>query len=1261
MIEAFAFALRQLREDAGRPTYRQLAHRARYSATALQMAARGDRLPSLAVTLAFAEACGGDRQEWEQRWRSAEAILAVAPEPLDGSGETGAAGDAYSTQATAAGNTGAPYMGLAGYGTQDADQFFGRDELVADLLKQLAEQRFLALVGPSGSGKSSLLRAGLISVAREGLLPDGRPVAIVFTPGRRPLAALREALAAGPPSPQSSAPPPPSREKEGPAADDLPGGDLTGLAGRSGMLPAAPGVELLLVVDQFEEVFTLCADARERAAFFSVLLSARRAGSRVRVVLGLRGDFYGHCAAHRALARALQAATVLVTPMSAAELRQVVVKPAALRHVMVEPALVATIVAEAADRPGALPLVSHALLETWRRRRGKNLTLHAYHNAGGIHGAIAQTAEAVYVMLSPGQQDTARHLLLRLITLDADGQATRRPLRRTDLPGADEPEPILSGASAGPAPSATEAAGTADETGTVLERLARARLVTMDASVVQLAHEAVITSWPRLRDWVAADHAGLRIRQQLAEAAATWHELGHDPSSLYRGTRLANARDWAAHGHHTDLTPGERAFLDASSTAAEAEQAALRRSSRRFRALSAALALLLVAVSGTAVLAERQRRLADQRLAEAESRNLAGQAQSAAVSDTPQALRLAGQAYRRAPTAEARSSLLSIAAVPRATTNLRGPGSGKAVVLAFSPDGRMLASVDAEDSPVRIWDTARGTLLASVGTDTTAVAFSPDGRRLVFNDDAALWVWDLARHRPMAKLPGDVDGVEAVAFSFDGRQIAAHAVEPVTTSKRPLPDRAAVTVWDVADGRKRTYRGDRAMKRLETAQGEALRARAAGHSGGAQAFPFPLFPGYSHDGRIRVDLADVSGAVSIWKAGAGWQRLGTPEPWDGIWAASSDSRMLYFAQNHGRILVGDAAARTPIATLQNYPGEVSALAISPDGRLLASADSNGVISILDRTRMPLLGHGHPIHTLAYSPDSKSIAAISHNVQTAVLTWDLATRKPRTLVPPPSRPDSFLAFAYGPDGRALALGEHSTIANTTTRRQPGKIRLRDRLTGTQLGVLSLPPKAPMPTELVFSPSGRHLLGPAADTQTAYLWDVRTRTLLRGPMECAGAAFTPQGDQFICLDQDRIAVHDIPAAGAPPSPPDRTRHAPGPVRRSIYSPDGRHLATLSDGRLTLWDARRRTKIPAPPNYPGLPSAVAFSSDGRLLAVAGSDGSLLLWDLNQRTTWATLTGHTQAVTSLAFSPDGTTLASGSADQTIIVWPLHPGALLR
>jgi transcriptional regulator with XRE-family HTH domain len=463
----FAAGLRELREHVGSPTYRELAERSGYSVAALSKAASGRKLPSLAVTLAYVRACGGDADGWREQWRAVSAELADA-------GAEDAPADA-------------PYVGLAPFQAEDADRFYGREAVVDELVDLVRERRFTGVFGASGAGKSSVLRAGLLARTTG--------PSVLFTPGARPMDAFV-----------------------------IPGGDP------------------LVVVDQFEELFTLCEDEAERARFVEALVAAATEG-RARVVIGVRADFLGRCGRYPELVSALRGGQLLLGAMGVEELRQVIMRPAAAAGCMVEAALVSRLVADAAGQSVVLPLVSHALLETWRRRGGATLTLAGYEAVGGIEHAIARTAEQVYAGFTETERTVARRVFLRLVAFPDGAEPARRRVRREEL-----------------------------ESGAVLDRLTQARLLTVDADTVEFTHEALLRCWPRLREWIVEDRQGLRVHRMLTEAAQSWEAHECDPGALYRGARLAVAREWSA---SAVLTTGDRRFLEAS-LAAEQEAAGTR-------------------------------------------------------------------------------------------------------------------------------------------------------------------------------------------------------------------------------------------------------------------------------------------------------------------------------------------------------------------------------------------------------------------------------------------------------------------------------------------------------------------------------------------------------------------------------------------------------------------------------------------------------------------------------------------------------------
>ncbi|MFF1280342.1 hypothetical protein ACFVY4_06075 [Streptomyces sp. NPDC058299] len=1030
----FAAALRRLRHEAGSPPYRDLAHRAHYSVATLSGAASGRRLPSLDVTLSYVRACGGDPREWEGRWHAVAVELRAAscagdPGERNGPEKGGGPHAQPCPKAPAGPLPRGPYVGLAAFRTEDADLFFGRERLVEDLLATLARKRAVAVVGASGAGKSSLLRAGLLPrLTRDE--PHRR--VRVLTPGPHPRERLERALAAeresgesGPGSGldpgsvsgpgQGSVSGPGSELESGSGDGSVSGlghGSVSGLGHGSGSGPGhgadfgpgagpesgrghspgsglghgpgsglesglqsglghgsdfGPGAglesgrghspgsgsghwsgsgsgsgpgprpgsgpgELVLVVDQFEEVFTVCTDADERARFIAALVEeAERPGSGCRIVLGVRADFYAHCTRHAPLVAILRDAQVVVGPMSAAELRCAVVEPARRAGLTVEGALQATLVAHAHGQAGVLPLLSHALLETWRRRRGAALTLDGFHAAGGFEGALAQSAESLYSSLTVRQQQLARQTFVHLIALGEGTEDTKRPVSRDEL-------------------------GEDADTATVLARAAALRLLTLDDGRVELTHEALIRAWPRLRGWLTDDRERLRAHRRLTDAARAWETLGRDPGALYRGARLALARDLVS-SRGIRLAPTEQAFVDAGTAAEAAAGDSARRRARRLRSLVALLALLVVVAAIATVDARRAEDEVTRQRNAAVARTIADSTTGLINTDPGLAVQLGLTAYRLDPTARTRDALVStlmttvaahakeVLAIayrpdgrqlatasgdhtarlwrvhgtdrPVAEATLRGHGDDVRTV-AYRPDGRALATGSADGS-VRLWDTAAATrpaLLASLtgqGGDVRSVAYGPDGRTLATaGSDGSVGLWDVTdptRPALLTRVTGHRDAVRSVAFSPDGRTLASAGED------------GAVRLTAVADRRR--------PQRL---------AVLDGHATGAFSVAF------SPDGRILATAGGGHAPVRLWS-------------------------------------LADPRRPAPLAGLSGHTDVVGSVAFSPDGRTLASASDDRTVRLwsVDRPAHPaalatLTGHGTAVGSVAFSPDGTVLAS-----------------------------------------------------------------------------------------------------------------------------------------------------------------------------------------------------------------------------------------------------------------------------------------------
>ena len=1201
-IAELAAQLRRLRDGAGRPSYRELARRASFSTTVLSEAAGGRTLPTLPVVKAYVRACGGDVDEWEERWRQLAAQLS---EDRQENGQAAVR---------------APYLGLASYDVADADLYFGRDTLTAELLQRLTKSRFLAVFGSSGSGKSSLLRAGLMAAVARGE-PGRTWTSAILTPGARPVAALAELVAslAGMPAETLSA---------GLMADP---GQLAATV-QLALADLPPDAELLLVVDQFEEVF---GDCPERDCFVEALLAAVSApDAKTRVVLGVRADFYGHCARWPQLVQTMRDAQVLVGPMGADDLGDAIVGPAARTGLQVERALVATVLADADAGPGALPLVSHALLETWRGSPRGRLTLAAYQAAGGVSRAIATTAEAVYADCDEEQQRIMRRVFLRLIALGDGGPDTRRRVAPGDLTAGSEP----------------------DRAAALVERLARARLITMEEGGVQIAHEALICSWPRLTEWLAEGRAGLRAQRGLADSAAAWAGFGRDPAALYRGTPLSAARAWAEQdGGRTGLTNQEQEFLNASIAADEAGRIAAARSGRRLRVLAATLMALLLAASviGGVAVWQRQMAVAAEHAAQeaqraAVSGQLAAQADALAVTNPDAASLAALAAWHSMPTVAARSALLSTAACcTSAQATLQGE-RGTVQAVAFSPDGRLLAS-GGKDHVLYLWNTATGRLAGALRGATgtiQAIAFSHRGDLIAAGSaDGTIRLWDVAARRIRARLAGYA---ASLAFSPDDRLLASaqggqvRLWDPVTGRAEQVLGTTGGQLRAVAfspDGRTVAAAGADKRITLWDSTGSA-HPREINNLGGTVATVTDL--AYSPDGSV-IAAAESNGGALLWDLArhTSIQLRGGTHGSRGL-AFSADGTMLFSAASYSHLLLWDTATGQQVSSATGTTfGYAASLAYSPASDSIALGGMGGSLRIWRAPVPPFTGHTGPVTGVAVTPDGSVIASVSGDG--TLRTWDRGGHLRNTVnISSPA-----IAVAISPDGRYIATGG----------------------TAHAITVSSLPDLVPRMTlpvpswisDVAFAPDS-HLLA-ASVGNTVTVWDTGTGqrriSLGTGYTRINHIAFSPDGRALAAVTNSGTVFRWTIRNG-------RRIASHGPVSGSldaiVFSPDGRLLASAgNDGGITLWDAaslRRLTILSGPDAKVG---ALAFSLNGRTLAAAESDGTIVLWDTRDRSPHATLTVRKGPVRALAFTPDGSALISGGNFGRIIAWTLDPAHVTR
>ena len=946
---SFAGLLRQLRAEA-RLTQEELAEAAGLSPRSVSDLERGINRTArkdTAVLLAGALGLTGPAGEVfiaaaRGRAPAAAALAAVRGARPPGRGESAC-----------------PYRGLVAFGEPDAPFFFGREAATARVLDLMAQNLhgagLLVVSGASGAGKSSLLRAGVLACIGESGLPFVPGSAswprLLLTPTRVPLdeLALRVALLAGTDA---------AAVRRG--LDTSPQGfaltarqaALTGQMGLSDESRAGrpePGNaagqhrRLLLIVDQFEELFTQCSDEAQRRAYITALSAAATAGSvpdqspAALVVLCVRADYEARCADYPHLAGPVQD-RYLVTAMTERQLRMAITEPAKKADLRVDGDLVEVLLAEMrAGRgvigAGMLPLLSYALDQAWRNRAGATLTLADYERTGGIEGAVASSAQRVYDQLTAGQQAAARQVFTRLVATTSDGADTTDRATRAELTEGKKP-------------------AQAQDVAAVLEAFAAERLLTLAADTVEISHEALLTAWPLLQDaWLAETRTDRIIRTRLRSAAAEWAAHSRDPSYLYGGSLLeaaagAAARNSGDPGHYSPLIQAEREFLDASSRAQ-------RRSARRRQAFFVLLIALVGFASATIVAVRSSQQVTHERDL-AVSAGLISESENLGQDNRRLAAQLGMAAWDVNHSSAARYAMLAAAAryliTPRTwPISLTAAGfspdgktlanggtdgtvglwdvntghwirsqlssqSGKVLSVAFSHDSETLASGGA-DGTIQLWNlpelTMSGGLLNTNFGPVSSVAFSPDGATLAGAGTGGIGLWNVTKTRPAVRLDNNLGPVFSVAFSHDSGTVASGSTD------------GTIRLWDVVTRR--------------------LIVRRTGQSDRVASVAFSPYAGTLASGSVD--------GVRLWNVATG-QRTG----------------FLPISQGGG----------------------VVSVAFSPHGDALASGNADGTIRLWDlRTRKqigrPLGGHGGGVLSLAFSSDGKTLTSAS---ATNVRLWEV---------------------------------------------------------------------------------------------------------------------------------------------------------------------------------------------------------------------------------------------------------------------------------
>ena len=1108
-----------------------------------------------------------------------------------------------------------PYRGLEFFDEEHSEFFYGREDDTIRVIEKLKTSRFLAVLGASGSGKSSMVRAGVVPALRRGVLSgsEGWPVRI-FTPGARPLSILAVQLARLFPD-----------EAMHRTLDHLREDDRAlDLAISLAMSDRPPDERVLLVVDQFEEVFTQCFDDEERSRFLNnVLHAATIPGGRVLVILAMRADFYQRCADHDQLRALVASEQFLVGPLSVDALRRVIEEPAFSVGLEPEAGLVTTILDDVAGRPGTLPLLSHVLLELWNARRGRMLTLEAYVANGGVEGALAARANATYESLPRQQQDIAQRVLLRLTE---PGEGTEDHRRRALL-----------------AELVTDPAEKPDVEA-VIKALSDQRLVTVGtdelsgAESVDVTHEALIRGWPLLRGWINENREALRTHRRLSEAAVEWDQAGREEGLLYRGARLALWQD-------RDLTPLnqlERDFLEASRRRGERERRAGR---RRVRLALAGLSIALAAISTVAVVAFRAKVEADDRRDLALARQLAANATAQLQSDSQRSLLLALRAYEVAPIEEARTALRQATLGSTAKAALQ---VGDQVRTArFSPDGRLLVLAGA-DGAVRVWDWTTKSppvVLRGHAGPVRDAAFSPDGRYVVSGSaDATVRVWDLeGRAEPVVRL-GHAGDVLSVTYSNDGSRLASSGFDGAVRvwarsgDSPPLVLRGHIgivysVVFSADDQRLLTSGADGTVRIWDLLTGGEPRV-LRGHAG------LVLGAGFSPDARL-VASAGQDTTVRVWDAtGASLVTLQGHEALVYNASFSPDGQQVVSNSVDGTVRLWDWAGSGSPLVLRGHDGLALWSAFSPDGKLVVSAGSDGRVLVWDSAgpgqAVVLRRHANRLRHATFSSDGRRVLTAGEDGLSRV--WDLS--KPDTPIVLRGHEGGINKGALAADGRVLTAGGDGTVRLWDPAHRSDSVVLPGGVGGA--------------FAVALSPDGR--LGAAAGADLVVrVWDLALGgepTVLPGHTSgVLGVAFSPDSHRVASASVDAtVRIWDLDRPGA--APVVLTGHR-GIVDSVAFSPDGRRVVSAGgDGAVRVWDASGQGQPVVLTGHRGFVLNAVFAPDGRVMS-GGTDGTVRIWDPSGRGAPIVLQRlQDEAVSWVDFTADGRRIVTAANDGTATVW---------
>lgn len=1131
-----------------------------------------------------------------------------------------------------------PYKGLAYFDCNDEDPkyFHGRTVLTNQLLEKVRHSNFLAVLGASGSGKSSVVRAGLLHQLKLGVVPgsDRWKIYEPFTPGEHPFKSLEQVI--------------------GVKADQL-----------QALMKAAAAQRVVLVVDQFEEAFTQCRDDAERQKFFECLLSAvERLGNKFCLVLVMRADFQGKCAEQEygGLAAKIDQNLVRVMPMSQQELREAIIKPAEQVGLEIDRELVHQMIADVSGSPGDLPLLQYTLTELWEQRTLNRLTINDYTRLGGVKKALEKHANEVYKSLSTEEQLVAKQIFLELTHLGEGTEDTRRQVRQQDLVTQRRSPELVE---------------------RVVLRLAKEKLVVTGEqefegkrlAVVNIAHEALIRNWDLLGKWLKENREALLRKQDIEEAARKWRDNRKQGEEAYllQETRLAAAEDYLQrYGNTVPLSKLAQEFVHRSIKHRQ-------RSRRNLVITISAVILGLSGLTGWALIegADAQIR-ADS--ASSESLFASDRKLESLVASLRAAKRLkspfgaigAKTDTRIQAVTALRQSVYGITELNRFEDH-----SSSVFDVSISPDSKLITSA-GKDGTVKIWN-SDGKLIytwsrnitenegRSIWQQITSVSFSPDGQIIAFpaHQDIILMnrsgkILRTLKYQGEEPSLGSL-GINSVTFSPDGKVIASGGNDNKVIIQtlegklialfQHINDKQDANVTDITfspDNQTIASASTDGIVRLWSRNGQLLKSFKHSDVLNDPTLEKKVVQSvkFSPDSRI-IASAGGDGLIKLWNIDG--TLLATLSGHTGI------IRSISFSPN-GQIIASAGSDNTikiwkidgtQLPSISGHTGSVNKVKFSSDGQKIITASDDGTIRIwsLQPTSLSILkGHSSSVTDVEFSPDGQIIATGSEDK--TIKLWDQDGKLLNTLT---GHNNTVKSVSFSPDGQIIASSEEFGDHFRLWKRDGNLIKIV-----TSSPELSHRGKS----EVRFSPVGKLIA--SAGMYALELWDYEGKsvsTIEHNDVYFEGISFSPDGQVIASHRTANTRIYDE-------EPSLKLWQINGKFitnligERASFSSDGQLIATAGEDGVVRLFKRDGSLITNLTGHSKNVKDVSFSPDSQMIASASEDGTVKLWSRNG--TLIETLEHTKSVNSLSFSPDGKTLATAVSDGTVILWNLDLDDLL-